>query len=97
MEDEYSFAGNNLGIYAGESPTPHFTTFLDLAEKRDGILPSWWTKDKRVEVESMAQTDNWADINCCVEKSDIQEHYGNAMMPARLRILGEKIYGRGFV
>jgi splicing suppressor protein 51 len=32
-----------------------------------------------------------------VEKPDITEHYGNPMMPMQLRILGEKIYGKGFM
>jgi len=39
----------------------------------------------------------WSDINCAVEKSDIQEHYEDGSMPMMLRILGEKIYGRGFM
>jgi splicing suppressor protein 51 len=41
MEDEYTFGANNFGIYGGESPVPVFKKFLDLAEKRDKLLPSW--------------------------------------------------------
>jgi hypothetical protein len=40
--------------------------------------------------------DSWANINFHAEKSIIRKHYNNPMMPAPLRILGEKIYGRGF-
>ncbi|KAG9240118.1 hypothetical protein BJ878DRAFT_484137 [Calycina marina] len=32
-----------------------------------------------------------------IEKSDIQEHYSNLLMPMSLRVLGEKIYGKGFM
>jgi len=39
----------------------------------------------------------WADIHSAVEKSDIIEHYGDGMMPMKLRVLGEKIYGKGFM
>jgi len=98
MEDEYTFGGNNFGIYGGDSPVPVFRKFLNLAEKRQRLLPSWWSKGKRKECERLAMGgDGWADINCAVEKSDIQEHYGDGMMPMKLRILGEKIYGRGFM
>lgn len=98
MEDEYGFGGNSLGIYGGESPVSFFKEFLDLAEKREKLLPSWWDKEKRKECERLAMGgDGWADISCAVEKSDIQEHYGDGMMPMKLRILGEKIYGKGFM
>jgi splicing suppressor protein 51 len=98
MEDEYTFGANNFGIYGGESPVPVFKKFLDLAEKRDRLLPSWWNKEKRQECERLAKGgDSWADISCAVEKSDIQVHYGDGMMPMKLRILGEKIYGKGFM
>ena len=98
MEDEYTFGANNFGIYGEEDPVPVFKKFLDLAEKRDKLLPTWWSKEKRKECERLAQGgDSWADISCAVEKSDIQEHYGDGVMPMKLRVLGEKIYGKGFM
>jgi mitochondrial splicing suppressor protein 51 len=98
MEDEYIFGGNNFGIYGDDDPLPVFRKFLDLAEKRQGLLPTWWNKQKRRECERLATGgDPWADISCCVEKSDIQEHYGDGTKPMMLRILGEKIYGKGFM
>jgi splicing suppressor protein 51 len=39
----------------------------------------------------------WNDINCAVEKSDIQDHYNDPSMAMMLRVLGEKIYGRGLM
>lgn len=97
MEDEYTYGQNNIGIYAEESPVPVFKRFLDLAESRPGLLPPWWNAAKRRECERISVDRNgWSDINCAVEKSDIMEHYKNNSMPMMLRVLGEKIYGRGF-
>jgi mitochondrial splicing suppressor protein 51 len=83
MEDEYTFKGDNYGIYGGDSPVPLFKKFLDLAEKRDKLLPSWWKKKKRQECERLAYNksglNEWADIHSAVEKSDIIEHYGDGM------------------
>ena len=93
-EDEYTFGGNTVGIYGDENPIYEFREFLDLAEKKQGLLPTWWNKVKRAECVRWATGgDDWSDISCAVEKSDIQEHYGDNMMPMTLRILGERIYG----
>lgn len=98
MEDEYVYGQNNIGIYAEENPAPVFKRFLDLAESRRGLLPLWWNAAKRRECERMAvDRTGWSNINCAVEKSDIQEHYKNNTMPMMLRVLGEKVYGRGFM
>jgi mitochondrial splicing suppressor protein 51 len=98
VEDEYAFGCNNIGIYAGEDPRPEFKKFLDLAESRNGILPSWWNADKRKECERMAvDSSGWNDINCAVEKDDILDHYEDNFMPMKLRVLGEKVYGKGFM
>ena len=98
LEDECNFAGEFRGIYNEESSYPYFKKFLTLAEEREAILPSWWDKKARTECERLARGgDGWANIARAVEKSDIQEHYGDSMMPAKLRILGEKIYGKGFM
>lgn len=87
-----------MGIYDGGDAMDEFEEFLDLAEERKGILPAWWSKGKREECVRWATGGSeWADISCAVEKSDIVEHYGDGMMPMRLRVLGEKVYGRGFM
>jgi len=96
VEDDYKFAGDNRALYAGEPPLPDFKHFLDLAEKgTKGLLPKWWTQDKRRACERLAvDSTQWSDINCAVEKPDIQEHYGDNVMPMKLRLLAEKIYGK---
>jgi splicing suppressor protein 51 len=98
VEDEYAFGGNGVGIYTGEDPFPEFKEFLDLTEKRAGLLPPWWSAGKRRECERIARGGHrWSDIICAVEKSDIQEHYGDNTMPMKLRVLREEIYGKGFM
>ncbi|EPE34827.1 MYND protein, putative [Glarea lozoyensis ATCC 20868] len=86
-----------MGIYNEEDPRGEFRRFLELAEGREGLLPSWWGRSKRDECVRVAGSGGWADIGNAVEKSDVQEHYGDSMMPMKLRILGEKVYGRGFM
>lgn len=98
MEDEYVFAQKNIGVYGEEDPVPVFRRFLNLAESRPGLLPPWWDAQKRRECERLSvKSNDWSNIHCTIEKSDIQEHYNNNMMPMMLRVLGEKIYGRGFM
>jgi len=97
LEDEYNYGQNNFGIYGGGDSVKEFKEFLDLAEKAPGILPTWWNKEKRKECERLAMGgDSWADIGCAIEKSDIMEHYDGST-PMLLRVLGERIYGKGFM
>ena len=95
-DDEYKFQGLKRGVYNGSDPKPEFRVFLDLAEASGVVLPSWWSKEKREVCVGIANR-GWSDIRKIVGKSDIQEHYGDATMPMKLRILGEQIYGKGFM
>ncbi|KAF8338137.1 uncharacterized protein EI90DRAFT_3041784 [Cantharellus anzutake] len=108
VEDEYTFRGDMDGtgfLYGGtvSNPIRHFREFVTKAQRRNrqlmsagkpGALPGWWNSavDKKA-IEKMAQEDDWFNIKYAVEKSDIQEHYGNSLMPMKLRILGESICG----
>lgn len=40
-----------------------------------------------------AANSGWGSLHAAVEKSDIQEHYNNNMMPMQLRMLAEEILG----
>jgi len=98
VEDEFVFGLKNIGIYNNEDPLPVFKEFLDLAESRPGLLPTWWNREKRRECERLAvDSSQWGDINRSVSKASIQEHYRDSMMPMLLRVLGEKIYGKGYM
>ncbi|KAL1965111.1 hypothetical protein VTN77DRAFT_6024 [Rasamsonia byssochlamydoides] len=81
-----------------------FRKFLDLAEaqigkeqpedtKKSSILPRWWSPEKRAICERRAMGDGWSALRYAVEKEDIQEHYKDSMMPMKLRMLAEKVYG----
>ncbi|KAF8245033.1 hypothetical protein K440DRAFT_604316 [Wilcoxina mikolae CBS 423.85] len=94
VEDEYVFRGNLTGVYGGQDPVAGFQEFLDLAEKRGGLLPPWWSKAKRSECVKLGSGGaEWSDLKCAVEKHDVQEHYKDSMMPLKLRVMAEKIYG----
>ena len=95
VEDDYTFAGDTRGLYNEDDPLPDFQEFLDMAEMKNGILPSWWSDGKRRECEERAvDARQWSDLNCAVEKRDIIKHYGDGSMPMKLRLLAEKIYGK---
>ena len=92
IEDNYTFAGDACGLYAGQNPLPDFRRFLNLAEKRKGVLPLWWSPAKRKECERQAVVGKFSNLNGAVEKHDIVENYGDPLMPMKLRSLAEKIY-----
>ena len=94
IEDEYVFGGDAGGLYAGEAPLPDFRRYLTRAEKRGGVVPKWWSREKRKACEKRAvDRAQWSDVNSAVEKADIVEHYGDSMMPMKLRMLPEKVEG----
>jgi splicing suppressor protein 51 len=86
---------------------PDFKKFLDLAERATGVLPKWWSAEKRHECEAFSKRTMMGEykyhghaegnIFSFTEKSDIQEHYEAALMPMMLRMLAEKVYGSGVV
>lgn len=97
VEDDYVFTGeiSYNSLYGGGQPINDFRRFLNMAEKRRGLLPSWWSVAKRRECEKVAVDESgWSCLAFAVEKSDIQEHYGNPMMPMQLRVFAEKVYGK---
>lgn len=105
VEDEYAIEMENAedSVYSGETNPAVLLRgfrrrFLDPAESRTGLLPAWWNAEKRAECEAMAldrSKNNWYDLSCAVEKSDIIDHYGDRLFPMQLRMLAEKVIGRG--
>lgn len=100
VEDEYVMNGDvySKTLYGGGNPLRHFYRYLDKAELRHNVLPSWWNVWKRTSCEEMAK-DRRQNVNiyAAVEKSDIIEHYGDPFMPMNLRVLAEKIYGKSVI
>lgn len=96
VEDEYAFEGNLTGLYGGEDPVAGFNRYLDRAERCSaGVLPSWWNKEKRAECLALGKDrSGWSCLHHAVEKHDVQEEYKDMLMPMKVRVLAEKIYGR---
>ena len=77
-------------------PGTGFDAFLDLAEKTGTVMPAWWSKELREECFALATgADAWFDLKKKVDKDAIVQHYGNPSTPVILRILAEKVYGKG--
>jgi splicing suppressor protein 51 len=98
VEDDYKLEGDADAdsIYGGASDGRQgFRRFLRLAEKRRGLLPSWWSPEKAAECEAVGIKAGWSSLSSAIEKSDVTAHYGSPTMPMQLRMLGEQVYGRG--
>lgn len=97
-EDLYNMQGDvdEDSVYDGSPDSSEaFIRFLDDAEEAGkGILPSWWNAEKRAECLAMGMRGTeWQNLRRLVEKSDIQEHYGEPQFPMQLRMFSESIYG----
>ena len=80
-------------IYGGSADGRRgFGRFLRLAEKRAGLLPSWWSQDKVAECTDFGLTGGWSSLVAALNERDVIEHYGSAVMPAQLRIFGKQVY-----
>ncbi|KAI9097153.1 hypothetical protein DFS34DRAFT_620680 [Phlyctochytrium arcticum] len=59
------------------------------------MFPSWWSSEDTKAMLKMAMSDEWADMNYAVEKSDVTKHYGYLSLEhMNLRGLAETIEGR---
>ncbi len=71
-----------------------FERFLDLAEKRGGLLPGWWCAGKRRECERFAA--QAAELGVDAPKVNghwVMLRYRDFLMPMKLRLLAERVYG----
>ncbi|RDW93341.1 zinc finger MYND domain-containing protein [Aspergillus mulundensis] len=98
LEDQYVFDGDADvdSIYGGQPDSRDgFHRFLRLAERKRGLLPSWWSPEKAKECLATGLRGGWSSLANAVEKGDIIEHYGDHQMPMQMRMLSEQICGRG--
>ncbi|RMD43479.1 hypothetical protein DV735_g1633, partial [Chaetothyriales sp. CBS 134920] len=93
-EDDYAWGSHNHGIYGNDPPLPVFRDFLARA-KTAGLLPNWWNEEGQRECERVAMEDDHFNIKFAVDKPDIQEYYSDNMMPMKLRMAAENVYGGG--
>ncbi|KAM7187071.1 hypothetical protein V8F20_011139 [Naviculisporaceae sp. PSN 640] len=105
VEDMYTFGGDvdEDSIYSGNPGVDGragFRRYLKKVErhKNGALLPKWWNEQKREECIAYGGprgTDAWAKLRHAVEKSDINEHYGDPQMAMQLRMFTEAVDGRG--
>lgn len=90
----YVFDGSPA-LHSEEPKLQSFRRFLDFAESRTGLLPEWWSEEKRAACEELAvDSDHWSNVNRVLNGEDFKKHYNEEFMPIKLRILAEKVYGR---
>lgn len=101
VEDMYTFEGDadEDSIYSGNSDgITGFKRFLAAVERAQNgkLLPGWWTAEKKAECVAFgANGGDWSNLNSAVEKSDINEHYGDPRSAMQLRMFAEAVYGHG--
>ncbi|GME25498.1 hypothetical protein M1813_003692 [Neofusicoccum parvum] len=100
LNDDYNLEAINTdgSVFAGErNSLPAFRKFLRKLESRQDLLPPWWNEQKKAEciAAGMVGAPDWSSLEAAPKKSDILEHYGDSQMPMQMRMLGERIYGRG--
>ncbi|OKL59246.1 hypothetical protein UA08_05727 [Talaromyces atroroseus] len=60
------------------------------------VLPQWWNAEKRGLCEARAidgSGDVWSNLGQPAGKDDILDHYQDNLMPMKLRMLAERVYG----
>ncbi|MCJ1323068.1 hypothetical protein MMC15_008419 [Xylographa vitiligo] len=93
LDNKYKLWSHTGDFYAGKGFLPDFQRYLDRAEKNGGVLPKWWSSEKRRACEKMVvDKAQWENLNSGGEKTDIMKHYGNNN-PIKLRILAKKVEG----
>ena len=68
---------------------------LDLAEKRGGILPSYWDDEVRRECEERAGDGAYPSIWSGLGEGDLAIDYEDELIEVMLGLVGERIWGGG--
>lgn len=62
------------------------------------LLPQWWTAEKKEECLSLGKSggdDARPDLNTKVDKTAINQRYGDEKFAMQLRMFADAVYGRG--
>lgn len=65
-------------------------------EKDTTILPRWWNAEKRALCEARALgkcSETWPSLIHPAGKAEILDHYQDSLMPMKLRMVAERVYG----
>ncbi|KAK1244312.1 hypothetical protein MKX07_003111 [Trichoderma sp. CBMAI-0711] len=86
---------NNAGKSVNQS-SEGFQRFLDTVQTRPGLLPPWWTQEKRDVCEALGRdSSHWCNLSSPVTKSSIIQRYGDDKFPMQLRMFAEQVLGSG--
>lgn len=99
LEDNYVFTGDipTNSFYGGMADgTPGFRRFLSRIEKKNrSLLPDWWSDEEKAQCIAFGRRrgkKEWSSLAHAVEKSDIDEHYGDRFFAVELRIFADIVY-----
>jgi hypothetical protein len=99
MEDPRFSFGHGTARYNTGYHFKGMLMHIDMAEKKPGILPPWWSPEKREACIEVARTMyHWDDLDAGVPKETNEWcRYGGPDMRLALRLLGMKIEGHDMV
>ena len=97
VEDDFS-AGDILPgcLYDEFSPKPlrHFREYLDKAEERGRVLPPWWSWQKRIACEAIANNQSGGHcIHRRITRRFLTRFYNESSIRQKLRTFVGKVYG----
>lgn len=73
-----------------------FRSFLEEIESKAGILPLWWSVDKKNECLALGMEEHqWYSLKVPVDKDGILNRYGSTAFMMELRVFVESVTGRG--
>jgi len=99
LDDDFNFESvrDRNTLYGGAADSLRgFQSFLNLAQMRQTILPSWWSEDKAKACEAFGmEQGNWHSLRKKVTKGDLMKKYEDQLMPMKMRMFREQVTGRG--
>lgn len=87
MEDNWNF-GSPLpnSIQAGANDgVPEFREYLGKVEAKPGLLPTWWTAEKKEACVAFNDSEDYFDLFDTITKQNVQQRYGDNNMPMQMR------------
>ncbi|KAK7423559.1 hypothetical protein QQX98_001017 [Neonectria punicea] len=99
VDDDYTFDGDvpEDSVYSGApNSLRDFQRYLAQVQSRTGLLPEWWSPEKKTECERFGMdSSQWQNLLSTAEKADIIDHYGDPQFPMQLRMFAEAVLGSG--
>ncbi|EOD46093.1 putative mynd domain protein [Neofusicoccum parvum UCRNP2] len=101
MADEHNFKhrSHDGSIYAGDPDSlTAFKQFLHQVKQISGLLPPWWSEEKRGECIVLGMNgegESWRLLAKRTDEKDIAERYEDKRMPLQMRVFAKHVCGPG--